>query len=183
MTNEYAQLLEAVFFAAEKHCNQRRKNEEASPYINHPIQVAKILATIGGVTDINVLCAAVLHDTIEDTKTTGPELEARFGAEVRGLVEEVTDDKSLPKEVRKKLQVEHASSLSKSAKLIKLGDKISNAGDVTENPPKDWPFQRRVDYLTWTELVVARLRGTNAALEKCFDDTIARGRLALGERS
>ena len=64
-------VLQAALFAAEKHKNQRRMDAEASPYINHPIALANVLATEGGVTDGEVLCAALLHDTIEDTETTG----------------------------------------------------------------------------------------------------------------
>ena len=174
-----ALLLEATAFAAEKHKGQRRKGEDASPYINHPIEVARLIATVGGVSDIDVLRAAILHDTIEDTQTTGDELESRFGARVRSLVEEVTDDKSLPKQERKDRQVAHAPHLSSGAKLIKLGDKISNVTDVTEHPPAGWPIERRREYLDWTEAVIAGVRGTNAALEQHYDTILARGRKTL----
>ena len=128
-------LLRAAVFAAERHRAQKRKDAQASPYINHPLQVAELLASVGGVDDARVLAAAVLHDTLEDTQTTPAELEERFGSEVRVMVEEVSDDKSLPKLERKRLQIDHASGLSAGAKLIKLGDKISNVKDVVENPP------------------------------------------------
>ncbi|MEO6325759.1 MAG: HD domain-containing protein [Thermoanaerobaculia bacterium] len=179
MNTDSARLLEAVLFAAEKHRQQRRKDEEASPYINHPIAVASLLASVGGITDIDVLCAAVLHDTIEDTETTAIELEEKFGSKVRGLVEEVSDDKSLPKAERKTLQIEHAAKGSSGAKLIKLGDKISNLHDIALSPPKDWSSQRRLDYLNWAELVIAGVRGTNAGLEARFDSMLASGRRAL----
>jgi (p)ppGpp synthase/HD superfamily hydrolase len=146
------------------------------PYINHPITVAHLLADTGGVTDLVTLMAAVLHDTIEDTKTTAEELEAQFGRTVRKVVEEVTDDKSLEKAVRKQLQADHAPKLSKEAKAIKLADKIANVQDVTDAPPANWDLARRIDYLDWTEKVVAGCRGTNGPLEKLYDDVLKRGR-------
>jgi GTP diphosphokinase / guanosine-3',5'-bis(diphosphate) 3'-diphosphatase len=164
-----AALLTASTFAARKHRDQRRKDAEASPYINHPIEVAEILARIGGVDDVVVLQAALLHDTVEDTQTSPDELEREFGSAVRKLVEEVTDDKSLPKLERKRLQIEHAPQLSPRAKLIKLADKICNVRDVMHSPPKDWDERRRVEYFDWAAKVVAGCRGTNRALERHFD--------------
>lgn len=171
-----ANLLKAIEFASRKHSRQRRKDADASPYINHPIRVTYLLADTGGITDLVTLMAAVLHDTIEDTETTAQELEAQFGRTVRKVVEELTDDKSLDKAVRKQLQIEHAPRLSQRAKAIKLADKIANVQDVTEARPADWDLARRLDYLNWTEKVVAGCRGTNAALEKCFDLAVKRGR-------
>ncbi len=133
-------LLRAMTFAAEKHKNQSRKNAGGTPYINHPLAVAELLAREGGVVDISVLVAAVLHDTIEDTETTSDELKNLFGPEVAEVVAEVTDDKSRPKAERKRLQVEHAARLSTRAKLVKLADKICNVRDVADDPPKDWPL-------------------------------------------
>jgi guanosine-3',5'-bis(diphosphate) 3'-pyrophosphohydrolase len=178
--NDTAQLLRALAFSAQKHRDQRRKDREASPYINHPIEVAHLLAAVGGVTDITVLVAAVLHDTIEDTETTAPQLEQAFGRDVRVLVEEMTDDKRLPKAERKRLQVERAQHKSYRAKLIKLGDKICNVRDVTHSPPADWPLARRREYLDWTEQVVAGCRGVNAALERCYDQALTEGRARTG---
>ena len=152
---------------------------DASPYINHPIEVATILATRGGITDLLTLTAAVLHDTIEDTETTPEELEEHFGRQVRMLVAEVTDDKRLPKAERKRLQVEHAASSSIEAKVIKFGDKISNVLDVTRSPPADWPLERRREYLDWTERVLAGCRGCNAGLETYYDKVLQGGRRAL----
>ncbi|PYS90985.1 MAG: phosphohydrolase [Acidobacteria bacterium] len=174
-----ATLLKALHFAANKHRDQRRKDIEASPYINHPIEVAEVLARVGGVTDLVTLQGAVLHDTLEDTKTTPEELEAAFGPEVRRVVEEVTDDKRLPKAERKRLQIEHAPHLSARAKQIKLADKISNVRGVTQAPPADWPLERRQEYLNWTEQVVAGCRGCNAALEDFYDRVLAEGRRVL----
>jgi guanosine-3',5'-bis(diphosphate) 3'-pyrophosphohydrolase len=162
-------LLAALHFAADKHRDQRRKGECASPYINHPIEVAELLVRVGGVTDIALLQAAILHDTLEDTETTAQELEKRFGSTVRRMVEEVSDDRSLPKEQRKHLQVEHAPSLSREARQIKLADKICNLRDLTHRPPPDWSAERRIAYLDWSEQVVAGCRGVNAELEREFD--------------
>ena len=172
-------LLKAVQFAAVKHQTQRRKDVAASPYINHPIEVAYLLADVGGVTDVMTLVAAILHDTIEDTETTPSELEVQFGPTVRKVVEEVTDDKTLVKAVRKKLQIEHAPTLSRRAKAIKLADKIANVRDVVDNPPPKWPLARRIEYLDWTEKVVAGCRGTNDALERRYDEVLKKGRAAL----
>ncbi|MBI1723521.1 MAG: bifunctional (p)ppGpp synthetase/guanosine-3',5'-bis(diphosphate) 3'-pyrophosphohydrolase [Gemmatimonadetes bacterium] len=172
-------LLEAVHFSAERHRDQRRKGASRAPYINHPIEVAHLLARVGEVTDLTTLLAAILHDTIEDTGTTGEELEARFGREVRLLVEEMTDDKRLPKEERKRLQIAHAARASPRAKLIKLADKICNVRDVTHTPPSDWSHERRVAYLDWTEAVVGQCRGVNAALERHYGEVLAAGRKVL----
>ncbi len=181
MSTALPELLRAVSFAADKHRDQRRKNAAASPYVNHPIEVAETLAAIGGINDLIVLQAALLHDTIEDTETTGPELEGQFGAEVRGLVEEVSDDKSLPKEERKRLQVERAPELSDRAKLVKLADKICNVRDLIGAPPARWSPQRRRDYVEWAARVVDGCRGVNEALESAFDELAERTRRALAE--
>lgn len=175
-------LLRALEFAADRHRDQRRKDRLGSPYINHLIAVADLLANTGGVTDPIVLAAGVLHDTVEDVGVTLDELGAGFGAEVRGIVAEVTDDKTLPKAVRKQRQVEHAPSLSARAKLVKLADKIANVRDVIDRPPVMWPRERREGYLVWSAAVVAGCRGTNAALEQLFDREAARGRAQFGSR-
>ena len=172
-------LLKALQFAAGKHQRQRRKGVDASPYINHPIEVAHLLADVGGVTDLDTLVAAILHDTIEDTETTPDELVALFGRRVRDIVAEVTDDKALDKEVRKERQVEHAPKLSPQAKTIKLADKTANLRDVVESPPADWSLARRLEYLDWTERVVAGCRGTNDRLERHYDEMLEKGRATL----
>lgn len=162
-------ILRAAAFAARKHRDQRRKDAEASPYINHPLELARVLAEVGGVTDAATLCAALLHDTIEDTDTTGDELTREFGAEIAGLVAEVTDDKSLPKAERKRMQIEHAATISDKAKRVKLADKISNLTDVAHSPPADWDLERRRQYFDWAHSVIDRLRGVDARLEAAFD--------------
>jgi guanosine-3',5'-bis(diphosphate) 3'-pyrophosphohydrolase len=174
-------LLRALDFAAAKHRDQRRKGSDAAPYVNHCIGVARLLAEVGGVEDLTILAAGVLHDTVEDTETTPEELEAEFGPEVRSLVMECTDDKRLPKAVRKQLQVDHAPHKSPGAKLIKIADKISNVRDVTHCPPTDWPWERLWGYLDWTEQVVAGLRGVSPALEAHYDSVLAEGRRLLEE--
>jgi GTP diphosphokinase / guanosine-3',5'-bis(diphosphate) 3'-diphosphatase len=169
-----APVLKALAFAAHKHRDQRRKDARASPYINHPIDLANVLRNEAGIADPLVLCAALLHDTIEDTETTPEELEREFGRRVRDVVLEVTDDKRLPKKDRKRLQIEHAPHLSRAAKLVKLADKICNLRDVADNPPSSWDLARRREYFDWARQVVNGLRGTHPALEKAFDEAFLR---------
>ena len=179
MRNDLPKLLQAISFAAKKHATQKRKGANGEPYVNHVIEVANTLASIGKIEDYDVLIAAVLHDTIEDTKTSAEEITKLFGATVSGYVSEVTDDKSLPKDERKQLQIEHARHLSNGAKYIKLGDKISNIRDVTENPPDGWSDARRLEYINWGEKVIAGLRGVNENLEYYFDKLVAVAREAI----
>ncbi len=167
-------LLKALAFAAHKHRDQRRKDAQASPYINHPIALADVLVNEGGIEDAAVLCAALLHDTVEDTATTPAELREAFGERIARIVAEVTDDKALPKAERKRLQVEHAASISREAKLVKLADKICNLRDVATRPPSGWDLARRREYFDWAKSVVDRLRGAHAGLEAAFDAAYAR---------
>jgi guanosine-3',5'-bis(diphosphate) 3'-pyrophosphohydrolase len=167
-------LVKAVAFAADKHWNQRRKDAEASPYINHPIGLANVLANDGNVTDVAVLCAAVLHDTIEDTETTSEELTATFGSQITAIVLDVTDDKSLEKHVRKQRQIEHAPYISNEAKLVKLAEKICNLRDILASPPSDWSPERKQAYFDWAAKVVAGVRGVHPELEAAFDRLLAR---------
>ena len=166
-------ILKALNFAAQKHKDQRRKDAAASPYINHPIGLANILCNEGYVTEIEVICAALLHDTIEDTQTTAEELDGEFGPSIREIVMEVTDDKSIPKSQRKRLQIEHAAHISDKAKLVKLADKISNLRDVAHSPPADWSLDRRQQYFDWAKAVVDQLRGVHPTLEAVFDAAYA----------
>ncbi len=167
-------VVRALAFAAEKHRDQRRKDRVASPYINHPIALTNILLNEGGVGEVDVRCAALLHDTVEDTETTPDELERHFGARIRAIVLEVSDDRSLPKAERKQRQIEHASSISREAKLVKLADKISNVRDLAHSPPADWTEERKREYFDWTKAVVDRLRGVHGGLEATFDVAYAR---------
>jgi guanosine-3',5'-bis(diphosphate) 3'-pyrophosphohydrolase len=172
--NTINKLVEAASFAAKRHTGHHRKGDTKEPYINHPLEVANLIANVGGVGDIDVLIAAILHDTVEDVGVKRDEIVDRFGERVAGIVMEVTDDKSLPKQERKRLQVEHAPHLSREAKLVKLGDKISNITDVANNPPSGWDIQRRREYIDWGKSVVAGLRGVNTPLEEFFDRTAER---------
>lgn len=166
-------ILKAAAFAARKHRDQRRKDAESSPYINHPLELARVLSEMGGVSDVATLCAALLHDTIEDTATSEHELAQSFGPEIAALVSEVTDDKSLPKVERKSRQVEHAATISDKAKRIKLADKICNLTDVACSPPATWSLERRREYFDWAKQVIDRLRGVDAVLESAFDKAYA----------
>lgn len=177
---EAGELLRALAFAAQKHKDQRRKDADASPYINHPIAVASVLATEADVTDAVTLLAAILHDTVEDTKTTPEELEREFGLDIAGVVAEVTDDKALPKEVRKDLQVRHAAAASGRAKAVKIADKTCNVRDVTTAPPAGWSLDRRKNYVDWAVQVVAQCRGEDLALEAIFDRAVSQARRAMG---
>jgi guanosine-3',5'-bis(diphosphate) 3'-pyrophosphohydrolase len=172
-------LLRAIAFAAHKHRDQRRKDHRASPYVNHPVAVALLLVEVAGVTDAEVLAAALLHDTLEDTATTSQEIKAVFGPRVRSLVEEVTDDKTLLKAERKRLQVEHAHGLSDDAALIKLADKIANVRDVTHAPPAHWSLGRRQEYLDWADAAVRACPPVSEALVLSFKEALEEGRRVL----
>jgi GTP diphosphokinase / guanosine-3',5'-bis(diphosphate) 3'-diphosphatase len=169
-----ALVLKALAFAAHKHRDQRRKDPRASPYINHPIALANVLMNEAGVRDPKVICAALLHDTVEDTETSPEELEANFGRSIRDIVLEVTDDKSLTRSERKRLQIVHARELSRRAKLVKLADKICNLRDISESPPEGWDLKRQQDYFDWAKKVIDRIRGTSRKLEAAFDAAYAR---------
>jgi guanosine-3',5'-bis(diphosphate) 3'-pyrophosphohydrolase len=172
--NPLSELIKALVFAAGKHRDQRRKDVCASPYINHPIQLVDVLTNEVGVSDLNVLKAAVLHDTIEDTQTTREELEQAFGQHVCSIVLEVSDDGKLCKSERKQAQIRHAAELSDEAKLVKLADKICNLRDVADNPPAGWSVARRQEYFDWALAVIDGLRGIHPGLELIFDEAYAK---------
>ncbi|XP_011305705.1 guanosine-3',5'-bis(diphosphate) 3'-pyrophosphohydrolase MESH1 [Fopius arisanus] len=157
-------------FAAKKHRKQRRMDAEATPYINHPLGVANILTEEGNVQDPVVIISAILHDTVEDTETTLDEIEREFGPEVKLVVSEVTDDKSLPKMERKQLQIDHSPHISHEAKLVKLADKIYNLRDLSREIPVGWTVDRAHEYFKWAEQVIEGCRGTNEKLEAILDD-------------
>ena len=162
-------VLKAVEFAAHKHKNQRRKDASASPYINHPIALARILREEGGADDPAVIAAALLHDTVEDTDTSYQELRGQFGAKVAEMVAEVTDTKWLQKGARKRLQISKASKASDGARLVKLADKIANLRDIIASPPANWSLARKREYFDWAKQVVDQLRGASVKLERRFD--------------
>ncbi|MFL5337871.1 MAG: HD domain-containing protein [Geminicoccaceae bacterium] len=173
-------LTRAYRLAAERHAGQRRKGEAAEPYINHLAEVADLVAEATGGRDPNLVAAAVLHDVVEDTPTSLEEVESLFGADIASLVGEATDDTSLPKAERKRLQVVHAPERSPRAKVLKLADKASNLRAMAESPPADWSSERRHGYIAWARAVVAGLRGASPWLEAQFDEAAdaAEARLA-----
>jgi guanosine-3',5'-bis(diphosphate) 3'-pyrophosphohydrolase len=177
-------ILKALEFAADRHRKQFRKGEDKAPYINHPIQVASLLANEAGENDPVLLAGAMLHDVIEDTVESDEEkqelireISQIFGDEVLSLTLEVTDDKNLEKTERKRLQVEEAPHKSINAKKLKIADKILNVRDITTDPPVGWHYERIIEYFDWAEKVVSGLRGVNPVLEKMFDDSLAEARL------
>ena len=172
--DDVALIIKALMFAAHKHRDQRRKDIDASPYINHPISLVDVLYREGGVDDVVVIVGALLHDTIEDTDTTPAELTAEFGSEISSVVLEVTDDTSLDRATRKQMQIERAAQVSDKAKLIKLADKICNLQDMLTQPPASWDLDRKQEYFDWAKQVVNQIRGTNPKLEAVFDDTYSR---------
>ena len=177
--SDFSLFLTALQFAAERHRDQRRKDSSASPYINHPIQVAELMWRVGGVREITTLLAGLLHDTVEDTATRPDEIRDLFGQAVLSLVMEVTDDKRLPKAERKRLQIVNAPHKSRAARQIKLADKASNVRDITQSPPANWSLERKREYLNWSEQVVNGLRGLNPELEAYYDQVLAEGRAIL----
>ena len=169
MANSVLDVMRAVDFAARKHRDQRRKGPDQTPYINHPIEVARLVAEATDGADPICIMGALLHDTIEDTDATREELVREFGEEVAALVVELTDDKQLPKHERKELQVQHAPHKSPRAKLVKLADKTSNLRALVASPPVGWDADRQQAYFVWAARVVAGCRGVNAILEAAFD--------------
>lgn len=167
-------IIRALVFSEAKHRHQKRKDTAQSPYIKHPIEVFSILALEAGITDTDVLCAALLHDTIEDTDTTAEEIEQHFGKDILAIVLELTDDKSLPKEMRKELQIRNAAKKSGKAKLIKMADKIANLRDMHIEPPTGWPVERVNIYFQWSQHVVKELGAVHPQLDMLFSQEIAR---------
>lgn len=172
-------VLRAASFAAEAHRDQRRKDPSAAPYINHPLAVADILANEAGVTDASVLAAALLHDVVEDTAVTLPEVRAAFGDAVADIVAQVTDDKSLPAARRKELQVETAPHKAPGAKLVKLADKLHNLRCLEVAAPVGWDAERVAGYFAWAARVVQGLRGASPPLEAALDAIFARRGVAV----
>ncbi len=162
-------ILAAARFAAEKHVAQKRKGRAAEPYINHLIEVAELITASSPVLDTNLVMAGFLHDTIEDAGVTAQELEQRFGADVAGLVLEATDDKSLPKETRRALQVANAPRKSVRAQVLKLADKISNLRSLLDSPPTEWSPERKREYCEWAHQVVSGFTSPNPYLVVEFE--------------
>jgi (p)ppGpp synthase/HD superfamily hydrolase len=171
--NPVRQILAAARFAAERHAAQRRKGRTAEPYVNHLLEVAELLARLTDELDTNLIVAALLHDTIEDVGVSREEIAVRFGEDVAGLVAEVTDDKSLPKETRKALQVEHAGGKSPRAQALSAADKIANVRSIASSPPANWSFERRVEYVRWARRVVAGFNHLDGRLAAEFQQLSA----------
>jgi (p)ppGpp synthase/HD superfamily hydrolase len=168
------EVMRAAHFAAARHSGQRRKGAAAEPYINHLLEVAELVASALTEPDTNLVIAALLHDTVEDVGVTKEELIELFGADVANLVLEVTDDKSLPKQERKRLQIVHAPKKSPRAQLIKLADKISNLRAILASPPADWNAQRKREYFQWAKQVVDALSAPDPGLKAEFERLYAR---------
>jgi (p)ppGpp synthase/HD superfamily hydrolase len=165
-------ILKAARFASVKHVSQRRKGVAAQPYLNHLVEVAELVSLAIAEPDPNLIAAALLHDTIEDTGTSQEELLREFGPDIAGLVAEVTDDKALPKAERKRLQIEHAPHLSARAQTIKIADKISNLRAILSTPPEDWDLRRKRDYFAWARQVVDACPAPNPFLKREFADAV-----------
>jgi guanosine-3',5'-bis(diphosphate) 3'-pyrophosphohydrolase len=176
---EWISVLKAADAAARWHVGQRRKGAAQEPYINHLLEVASLVAQATDASDPAIIVAALLHDTVEDAGVTSEMIASQFGQHVADIVLEVTDDKSLPKAERKRLQVEHAPHKSREAKLIKLADKISNVRAIADSPAPDWSVERRLEYVEWAKQVVAGVRGTSPWLEEQFDKAVERAVRAL----
>jgi guanosine-3',5'-bis(diphosphate) 3'-pyrophosphohydrolase len=166
------QICTGVDFAAEKHRFQTRKNKDKTPYISHPIGVAYNVMSVGEVRDVDVIIGALLHDTVEDTQTTFEEIENKFGKRTASLVREVTDDRSLAMETRKRMQVISASQKSIGAAQIKLADKLFNLNDLMNNTPEDWTQARIDGYYEWAQAIVDRLPKANEKLHEAVEDII-----------
>ena len=160
----------ALAFAAHKHKDQKRKDRDKTPYINHPIALTNVLINEHKMTDTEILCSALLHDTVEDAEVTAEELTDLFGESISNIVMEVSDNKTLIKEQRKQAQIKHAPHLSTKAKAVKLADKICNLRDVIKCPPINWTDVRRQKYFEWSKQVIDGLRGEWSELELAFDD-------------
>jgi GTP diphosphokinase / guanosine-3',5'-bis(diphosphate) 3'-diphosphatase len=177
-----SKILDAAQAAACWHATQRRKGSAGVPYINHLVEVAKLVNRPTGSTDSDLIVAALLHDAIEDQGVSRAAIAEQFGEDVATLVEEVSDDKSLPQEVRKRLQVEHAPKKSRRAKILKLADKISNVTDIGNDPPPDWSVERQQQYVQWGRDVVAGLRGASPELERLFEEAAAEADRLINSR-
>jgi guanosine-3',5'-bis(diphosphate) 3'-pyrophosphohydrolase len=170
---------EAAELAARRHNGMARKGRANEPYINHLAEVANLLSTATDGADAELVAAGWLHDCLEDTETTREELAQKFSERVASLVVECTDDMSLPKNERRRLQVVNAAHKSPGAKLIKIADKISNIGARIVSDPSAEERADLVDYTDWAEQVVARCRGGNAWLDQTFDETVKLARNSL----
>ena len=168
MSSDISRITRALEFACRKHVHQRRKGEHGEPYVNHLAEVAHLVAEATGGNDANLVIAALLHDCVEDQNVTRDEIAAVFGDDVAGIVMEVTDDKQIPKDLRKLAQVDHAARISARARVLKIADKTANLRSIQHSPPA-WPASRKRRYFAWAQAVVAGARGINPAIDAAFD--------------
>jgi (p)ppGpp synthase/HD superfamily hydrolase len=182
LRDHVALVTRAADFAARCHCGQVRKGTAAEPYVNHLAEVASLLATTAQEPDAYLVAAGWLHDVLEETATEREELERLFGRFVSDIVAEVTDDKSLPKEERKRLQVLQTPHKSDSARLLKLADKTSNLRSLAVSPPADWNEARCLAYVDWAEEVASSCKGLRSALDEAFGAAVLSARRAIAER-
>jgi len=168
--NDILKISKALDFAAKKHVNQRRKGVAQEPYINHLAEVSLLLAEATKGKDVNLVIAGLLHDCREDQNVPYEELVEHFGKDVADLVSEVTDDKTLPKPERKRLQVVNTPHKSDRAKMLKLADKTSNLRAIRSSPPHDWDAQRKNEYFAWAKEVVASCGNVNTYLSEQFNE-------------
>jgi (p)ppGpp synthase/HD superfamily hydrolase len=173
----------AAAFAARRHVGQTRKGVAREPFLNHLAEVAWLLAATAEASDPELVAAGWLHDTIEDTKTSAEELADTFSERVASIVLECTDDKSLPKAERKRLQVIETPHKSEAAKRVKIADKTSNLRDIASSPPDGWPIERCFAYVDWAVEVAASCRGLAAGLDEAFDQAVTDARRAISARS
>jgi GTP diphosphokinase / guanosine-3',5'-bis(diphosphate) 3'-diphosphatase len=169
MAKEWIAVLRAADAAARWHVHQRRKGAAEEPYVNHLLEVATLVAEATDGKDPELVIAALLHDSIEDQEVPRSIIAEAFGDGVAKLVEEVTDDKKLEKQERKRLQIEHAHKKSQRAKILKLADKTSNLRAIAASPPPEWSVKRRLEYVDWARKVSTGLTGVSKWLEGEFE--------------
>ncbi|MEW6536804.1 MAG: HD domain-containing protein [Candidatus Auribacterota bacterium] len=178
----FSLLLKAICLASDIHRKERRRDKDQSPYINHPVEVSKIVAEIGAIHDPKTIIAAILHDVLESSEMNEEDLASVFGTEIASIVQEVTDDMTRPRKIRKQLQIDHAAKLSPPARAIKLADKISNVQTIFHTSDEVWPVKKQKKYLSWAQKVVEQLHGTNESMETYFTDLCRKAEDYLAQR-
>ena len=183
MTSGVAILAQAFDFAARAHVDQRRKGAAEEPYVNHLTEVVALLSRSAHGNDVDLLVAGALHDAAERADVSLSSIEDQFGHGDAHIVEEVTDDRSLPKAERKRLQVETAPGKSIEARLLKIADKTSNLRSLVASPPASWDRKRLEEYAAWAEQVVAQCRNLDPFLEARFDEALDAARQQFKSKS
>ena len=173
MNVDLRRLTKALLFAAEAHRNQRRKGAAQEPYLNHLVEVLDLLVQATDGTDTDMLIAAILHDVVEDTSASYEDVAKNFGERVAEIVRENSDDMTLPKAERRRARIAGMPLKSREARLIKMADVISNLRAIAVSPPAGWPADRKFGYLEGCRQLIDAGRGTDAAIERTFDQTAA----------